>query len=364
MDGAGNVYVGDLLNDTIRKLSVPAVPAQAGLTGTSAVAVTANLTGLTEGTPYYFRAVGSNSGGMAVGTIATFKTASNLGKVDPTFGNQGEVSVGGAPEDIITYPDGRFLVSQAYFITRYTADGQRDLSFGPLGSVNFPGGGVNADQGNIGVDVALQTDGKIIASLSPASGGGKLARFNSDGSLDTTFGTAGLTAPITITVAGQQVPLQVLYGNNLHSLALLPDGRTVIAGYVTVPNVGQYTGLAMFLPNGTLDPSFNGNGTLYVPPDSGDSFHPNLVLNLAVSNNQILFAALDQNSGAFRLYQFNLDGTRNTPFGSNGEITVNSQLYGYDDPAMAVGADGKILLAYLAVGPTTLLSGQRDRIAI
>ncbi len=75
VDSAGNVYVADTNNDTIRKLSIPSVPAQSGLTGTSATAVNAALTGLTPGTTYYDRAVAANVGRTTFGNILSFTTA-------------------------------------------------------------------------------------------------------------------------------------------------------------------------------------------------------------------------------------------------------------------------------------------------
>ncbi len=68
VDGAGNVYVADTGNDTIRKLSIPSVPAQSGLTGTSPVAVNAALTGLQPNTTYYYEVEATNSAGTTVGT--------------------------------------------------------------------------------------------------------------------------------------------------------------------------------------------------------------------------------------------------------------------------------------------------------
>ena len=74
VDGAGNVYVADAVNGTIRKLSIPSIPAQSGLTGTSTLAVNAVLTGLTPDTTYYFRLVATNVGGTTVGSILSLVT--------------------------------------------------------------------------------------------------------------------------------------------------------------------------------------------------------------------------------------------------------------------------------------------------
>src|SRR5208337_2055469 len=75
VDSAGNVYIADEGNSTIRKLSIPSVPAQSGLTGTSPLAVNAALTGLTPGTTYSFRVVATNAGGTILGDILSFTTA-------------------------------------------------------------------------------------------------------------------------------------------------------------------------------------------------------------------------------------------------------------------------------------------------
>lgn len=74
VDGAGDVYVADTNNFTVRKLSIPTVAAQTGLTGTAALAVNAGLTGLTQGTTYYFRVGAASGNGMAVGQTLSFTT--------------------------------------------------------------------------------------------------------------------------------------------------------------------------------------------------------------------------------------------------------------------------------------------------
>jgi hypothetical protein len=74
IDSVGNVYVADGNNDTIRELSIPSVLAQSGLTGSGPVAIGAPATGLMPGTTYYYRVVATSAGGTAFGSTQSFVT--------------------------------------------------------------------------------------------------------------------------------------------------------------------------------------------------------------------------------------------------------------------------------------------------
>jgi sugar lactone lactonase YvrE len=84
VDGAGNLYVADSVNDTIRKLSIRSVSAQSGLTGTTAVAISAPLAGLTPGTTIHFRAVATSAAGGTVGSIQSFTPSASTPTPTPT----------------------------------------------------------------------------------------------------------------------------------------------------------------------------------------------------------------------------------------------------------------------------------------
>jgi len=279
------------------------------------------------------------------------------GQLDANFGYQGSVYNAGTVA-ITTYPDGRFLTSQGGYVTRYTPDGTIDPSFGGPAGALVPGGGGSYGNGS-GATVILP-DGKVVAEVQGGNGP-QLTRFYPDGSVDTTFGTGGVTAPITITVAGQQ---QALYGAGLDGTsALMPDGRILVGGTVNGDG-GQHLGIAMFLPNGTLDPSFNGNGTLYIGPDAGASFNPNNVVGLAVEQDHIVVFGYWGEGGA-RAYAFHFDGSTDASFGTGGEINLpavgvrpsfvlepdGSFLVAYFDGSNPTAADGnEVLLKYSAAG--------------
>ncbi|MFM7739124.1 MAG: delta-60 repeat domain-containing protein, partial [Planctomycetota bacterium] len=122
--------------------------------------------------------------------------------------------------------DGKIVVagyawigSNDYFaLVRYNADGSLDTSFGTGGKVTTPVG----TSDDFGFSVTLQPDGKIVVA-GQAWGGSSwdfaLVRYNADGSLDTTFGTAGkVTTPVG---TGSD------YG---FSVTIQPDGKIVLAG--------------------------------------------------------------------------------------------------------------------------------------
>ncbi len=72
-DAAGNVYVADTFNNTIREVSGAAIlAAQTGVTGTSSQNISATLMGLTPGATYYYQAAGTNGIGTNQGSIQSF----------------------------------------------------------------------------------------------------------------------------------------------------------------------------------------------------------------------------------------------------------------------------------------------------
>lgn len=153
------------------------------------------------------------------------------GDLDPTFGSGGKVTTefSGSFEgahDVTIQPDGK-IVAAGFFINptigfaivRYKSDGSLDPNFGSGGKVTTSFFG-NADVANA---IALQDDGKILAagfaSRPTTMQDFALARYNSDGSLDSTFGSGG-----------QVLTDFFRNSDTIQALALQTDGKVVAAG--------------------------------------------------------------------------------------------------------------------------------------
>src|SRR5689334_18537384 len=189
--------------------------------------------------------------------------ASTPGSLDPTFGNGGKVlSPGGGATGAILQSNGDIVVSTGSGVARFLPTGKLDTTFGTggLASAGFVGG-----EGLQGV--ALQPDGKIIWVGSqntpgfPAFGtfSFAVARFNANGTLDTSFGTGGQAS-----VEFFAPPVQ---GAQEFARAVLvqPDGKILVAGSARqgqirfAPIQGA---IARFNANGTLDTSFGAGGKI------------------------------------------------------------------------------------------------------
>jgi serralysin len=148
------------------------------------------------------------------------------GTPDLTFGSQGKVITQFSRgedfvNDIVIDASNRIVAagysSPNFAIARYNVDGSLDLTFDGDGKVTTDFFGF-FDQGN---SVAIQPDGKIVvagialpSSSSPNFG---LARYNSDGSLDNSFGTNG---KLITDFSGQSA--------SANALALQPDSKVVL----------------------------------------------------------------------------------------------------------------------------------------
>jgi uncharacterized delta-60 repeat protein len=128
-------------------------------------------------------------------------------------------------------------------LLRYNTNGTLDSGFGAGGKVVIAGSNAGP-----AFAVAVQTDGKILAAA-PANLVLTVFRFNSNGSVDSTFGSNGATA----------IQAQGLFlGPASGSIALQPDGRILVA---TGQNEGEGLHIvARLLANGQLDSTFGSNG--------------------------------------------------------------------------------------------------------
>lgn len=161
------------------------------------------------------------------------------GMPDPTFGTNGRVMVTIKANDSFSYtdtvvqPDGKILVlanagnnengvvSYRLILIRYNADGSADLSFGTGGVSNIPV--ENSPQGNpFGKYLHLLPDGKIIV-IGTINGDFGLFRVNSNGSLDTSFGTNG-------TVLTDFADFDEISTETVRGFLVRPDGRLIVYG--------------------------------------------------------------------------------------------------------------------------------------
>src|SRR5262249_41566702 len=144
--------------------------------------------------------------GFLIGTQANADDleAQAVGNLDTSFGNGGKVMTDlfGSEDDpgaMVLQPDGKIIVAGGSFngdiygvsLVRYNKEGNLGTSFGQGGKVftQFHGS-------SWAKDVALQADGKILIAGSAIPKGSSLedfalVRYNTDGSLDTSFGLGG-----------------------------------------------------------------------------------------------------------------------------------------------------------------------------
>ena len=111
------------------------------------------------------------------------------------------------------------MTGNDFALARYNTNGTLDTTFGTSGKVITDFAGSN----DIGLGVAVRSDGKIVAvGRTFASGRTAFAaaRYNGNGTLDTTFGTGGRATTSFVGSLGDQA----------FAVAIQPDGKAVVAG--------------------------------------------------------------------------------------------------------------------------------------
>jgi uncharacterized delta-60 repeat protein len=329
------------------------------------------------------------------------------GQLDTTFGTGGifithdAQAFDAAAEAIALQTDGRIVVAgeigSLAGVLRLNINGMLDLTFGTGGmvNVNVPsglGGGVQV------IGVAIQTDGKIVAGISTVNSGGSkaflLARLEANGALDSSFGGTGL---VTTLPFGRQLSPTVL--------ALQPDGKILLAGDgamarydttgqldatfgtsgIAVLSVRSVTAIALqsngqiliagggpardsFPPapifqtlsiaglisrynsNGSIDTTFGAAGqAASVAAASAIAVQSNGKIVVAGSIIAKLAAPPTGSSAGFGLVRYNANGSIDTTFGTRGvAITIFSGAPATEPLALALQSNGDILAGGVA----------------
>jgi uncharacterized delta-60 repeat protein len=285
------------------------------------------------------------------------------GDLDPTFGAGGKVITDfGSSEmgsSLALQPDGKVVIAGGdhFALARYTRRGELDPTFDGDGKVTTDFGRYEAV-----VDVAIQADGKIVAvgrALNPAVAWDfAVARYNEDGSLDQSFGVGGR---LFTTFTPDSI-------ESAEAVALQSDAKIVVAGLVRTPPTPTLDfGLARYLPDGTLDRSFDGDG-LVVTAITGDNDE---LMDVAVQPDGKIVAAGSSNQPEGRpnfvrsdiaLARYNQDGSLDPSFDGDGIVTpAFASLISTHGDDLVLQHDGKLLVTGLGTITRFTPDGSLDR---
>ncbi len=137
--------------------------------------------------------------------------------------------------------------ADALMMARYTPAGSLDTSFGTNGVVALRFTSITARA----EAVKILSNGKLLVAGQDATGTAFVAKFNSDGSPDTTFGTEG-AAFYTSTLGGTSV--------KINDLDTQSDGKIVLVGYATDGVAQKYFYILRFTAAGAIDVTFDTDG--------------------------------------------------------------------------------------------------------
>jgi uncharacterized delta-60 repeat protein len=259
--------------------------------------------------------------------IAAFLLASSVGfsqviTPDLTFGNQGTVvhdvnTNEDVFNDMTRQTDGKLLavgysVQQAQkevSLMRFNANGSVDSSFGLNGFTEMNVGPIHSTA----KAVCLQADGKILVTGyydNNFFNDAFIARFDTTGDPDSTFGNTGL---ITYVIGTQY--------DEFHDIAVQADGKIIVAGRTWQNNSYDFVVMRV-MPDGSADSTFGVNGLVTTDFNGNYDCITSLML---LANGQILVSGHTEiGASYFAAAKYNSDGSPDNTFGTNGKLSVGS----------------------------------------
>jgi uncharacterized delta-60 repeat protein len=277
-----------------------------------------------------------------------------VGAEDPGFDDDGVVITDHSPfdeiNDVVIQPDGKIVAAgqtgafndefterpSSIMVARYNSNGSLDYTFGTGGIVTTELDGYGKATG-----VALQPDGKIVVAgnvgISVNSTVFAVVRYNTDGSLDETFGFGGF------------ITRRIGFVARISDLAIQSDGKIVVAGEARVSGFNTAT-LARYNTDGFPDITFGNNGVTQVkPPKFGSSsvILPRGIQLQADQKSVVAGACVIDSVSKFCVARYNLDGSIDNTFGFGGFTTTDflGESLGGEAVDLAIQPDGKIVAA-------------------
>jgi uncharacterized delta-60 repeat protein len=259
------------------------------------------------------------------------------GKLDRTFGRGGKVFDSAeavsalaiqADSKVVTAGSSWHRGRNRFALARYTRRGRLDSTFGRGGKVVTDFGAGSSAHANA---VAIQPDGKIAVAGGAvknrsAKYGLALARYNADGSLDSSFGSRGRVE----TKVGD-------WDSEAYGLVVQPDGKLVVTGNALVGGDSGFA-LVRYTVDGELDPTFGRDGQAF---DSAGS----VWALVGQRDGKLVTAGVGMGRHPnFSIARFLDDGSRDLTFGRNRkrltDFGATARAY-----AVAVRPDGEIVAA-------------------
>jgi uncharacterized delta-60 repeat protein len=264
-------------------------------------------------------------------------------QLDLTFGGDGiatsESGTNDYLRDVAIQSDGKivaagFVQAGSYHniaVVRYNADGSLDTTFDGDGVVTTP-----YQTSSQAIALALQDDGKIVVTgLSVGADRNSkdftTVRYNTDGSLDTTFGGTGI--------------VQTAFGSDFdeaYDLVIQSDGKIVVAGYARLGGTSNDFALARYNTDGSLDTSFDGDGK--VTTAVSNSFDEVNGIALQPDGKIVVAGYAWTSNEDYAVVRYNADGSLDTSFSGDGMVTVPVGSSDERITAVAIQPDGKIVV--------------------
>ena len=322
------------------------------------------------------------------------------GDLDPTFGDGGRVTTvfqnilhDSRGEAVALQPDGKIVVAgfsyssccRVFAIARYEPDGSPDPSFGGGDGKTRTQFVINGQQRHAEANaVVIQPDGKIVVAGETDAGIGNgrfaLARYDSDGTLDGSFGDGGTATTVFAGSAAGATGLalvdedKILVGgfagdefayaryepdgdrdltfrgdgrartafatrSGAETLVGQSDGRFILAGFVCRPEcLGGRFAVARYKSSGALDPSFSGDGKVITSFSTGG-----LALDIALQPDGRIVAG-GAVGGRFALVRYTVAGALDDTFSGDGKLTSDFPDAGSAN-GVAIDEAGNIVVA-------------------